>query len=77
MINRIVDAIKSINHTTHDNKAINSLNYARNIPLTLAEIDHRLTQIWNGLRKLESDVSTIYNYIESLSSKVVTQPLST
>ena len=35
-------------------------------------MDHGLNKLWNGLRKLESNVSTIYNCIESLSNKIVT-----
>ena len=43
MMNRLVDALESTNIATyHNNPAINSLNYAINFLLTLAEIDHRL-----------------------------------
>ena len=77
MINRIVDTLKSINNITcNNNLTINSLNYARNFLLTLIEIDHRLNQLCNGLQKLESDVSTIYNYIDSLCNKIVTPTLT-
>ena len=40
----------------------------------LADIDHRLNQFqfWNDLRKLEHDVTMIYNYIDMLSNKIVT-----
>ena len=72
MINGLVDALKSTNRTTHNNSiAINSLNYARNFLLTLTEIDHRLNQSCSGLQKLDSDASTIYNYVGSLSNKGV------
>ena len=40
--------------------------------LTLADIDHRLNQLWNCLRKLESDVSSICTYVNSLSNKTIT-----
>ena len=61
MINGTVDALGRIDSKAYSNNlAINSLNCARNVLLTLAEIDHRSNQLHNGLRKLESDVSTIY-----------------
>ena len=61
MINELVHAQRSINNIAyHNNLAINSLNYARFF-LPLAEIDHILNQLLNGLRKLEIDVTTIYN----------------
>ena len=61
IINGLVDALKSNNNTMYNtNLAINSLNYARNFLLTLAVIYLRLNQLWNGLRKLEFHVSTIY-----------------
>ena len=73
MIHGIVDALKSIRSTTcHNNLAISSLNCVRGFVLTLAEIDHRQNQLPNGSRKLESDVSSIYNYIDFLSNKIVT-----
>ena len=73
MINGLLDAWKSIKNAAYDNSlVINRLNYARNILLTLAEIDHSLNQLCNGLRNLASDISTIYNNINSLSSKIVT-----
>ena len=72
MINRLVDHLKSINNTIYNKILIvNSLYCATNFLLTLAEIDHILNQLWNGLRKLESDVSTIYNYTDFLSIKIV------
>ena len=37
--------------------------------MTVTELNHKLNQLQNGLMKLESDVSTIYNYIDSLSNK--------
>ena len=46
MINGLVDALKHINNTAYNNsQAINSLHYARNILLTLAEVHHRLNQL--------------------------------
>ena len=63
MIDRLVDVSKDMNYTTNNNNvAINSLNYTRNF-------------LCNGLRKLESDVSTIYNYIDSLDNRKVTLTL--
>ena len=45
MTDGLVDTLKSINTTTyHNNLAINSLNCARSLLLTLAEVDHRLNQ---------------------------------
>ena len=42
MINGLVDALKNVVHTNlNTNIVINSLNYAVNLLLTLAEIDHR------------------------------------
>ena len=60
MINRLLDTLKSINDTIfHDSLEIDSLYYQRCSLLTLGETDCRLSQIHNGLMKLESDVSTI------------------
>ena len=68
-INGLLDALKSIYNTCYnDNLAINSLTYARNVLQTSPEIDHRLNQLQNGLRKGEFGMSTIYNYIDSLRS---------
>ena len=78
MINGLVDALKSINNTAYNNNlAINSPNCAKNFLLTLVQIAHRLNQLCNGLRKLETDISTIYNYmfIDSLSNKHVRSTL--
>ena len=76
MISGLVDTLKNMNNTTcNNNLAINSLNYTRNFLLSLAEIDHRLNQFQNGLKNLESNVLTIYNYIHSLGNKVVTPTL--
>ena len=62
MFNCLVDDLKNItNNTYNNNLAINSLNSARNFLVILAEIDHTLNQLCNGLRNLESDVVTIYN----------------
>ena len=70
MINGLVNALKSINTTIYcNNLSINSLNYARDFLLTQAEIAQRLKQLCNRLRKLESNVSTIYNYRDSLRKK--------
>ena len=55
-----------------NNLAIDILNYARNFLLPLAERDHILDQLWIGLRKVESDVWTIYSYILLLGNKIVT-----
>ena len=46
-----------------------------NFLLTLADVDHRINQLHNGLQKLEADVATIYNYINTLGSKIVTPML--
>ena len=52
--------LKSIYNTAYENiLAINSLNYARNFLLTLAETDHVFNQLETGSRKLKSNVSTI------------------
>ena len=40
------------------------------LEITLAEIDHRLKKLQHGLRKLGSDVLTMYNCIDSLGNKV-------
>ena len=55
----------------HNSLAINSLNYARILLLTFAEIDHRLNQTHSGLMKAESDVLVIYKYIDGPSDKSV------
>ena len=76
MINGLVDSLRNINYATYnDNLAINNLHCASNFPLSLAEIDHRLNQLQNGLGKLESDISTIYNHIDSLGNNIVTPTL--
>ena len=76
MINESVDALKNINNTACNNSlAISSLSYVRNFLLTLAKIDHRLNQLYNGLRKIKSYISTIDKYIDSLSNKVITTTL--
>ena len=53
---------------------IDSLNYARNV-LTIEETDHRINQLHSGFIKLESDISTIYNYIDSFGYKSFTSSL--
>ena len=76
MINGLIDPLVRINNTNYNNNlATTSLNYSRTFQLTFAEIYHRLSQLWNGLRKLESCVSTIYNYRDSLCNKTVTPTL--
>ena len=53
MINGLIGALKSNNDTVyHNSLAINSLSYAISFLLTLDEMDHRLHQLQNGLRKL-------------------------
>ena len=70
MINGLVDTLKGVNNTFYNsNLAVNSLNYARMFMLSLAEVDHRLNILQNGLGKLASDVLTIYNYTDSLGKK--------
>ena len=65
MINRLVYTLKSLNNTAYNNNlAINSLPDAK--------IVHRLNQTWIGLRKLESNILTIYNNVDSLIIKIVT-----
>ena len=60
MISGLVDALRSIDSNTYNNNlAINSLPYAGNFLLTLAEIDDRLNQMHNGLQNFETCVSTI------------------
>ena len=74
MTNGLLDALKTINTTVHySSLTIQRLSYVCYIFQTLADIDHRLSQLCNGHRKLESDVSIIYSYINTLSSKIVTQ----
>ena len=71
-------ALKSINTTVYHSKLeIQKLNYACNFILTLADTEHRINQLCNGLRKLEADVATIYNYINTLEVKLLHQCLST
>ena len=54
MFNGLEDNLKNItNNTYNNNLAINSLNYARNFLVILAEMDHTLNQLCNGLRNLE------------------------
>ena len=78
MINGLVNALKSINTTVYHSKIeIQRLNYAHNILLTLADIDHRINKLCNGLQKLERDVATIYNYINNLKIKLLHQCLLT
>ena len=51
MINGLVNALKSINTTVyHSSHTIQRLNYAHNIFPTLADIDHRFSQLHNGLK---------------------------
>ena len=77
MINGIVNVLKSINTTVYRRKIkIQRLNDACNFFLTLADMDHRINQLYNGQRKLEADVATIYNYINTLGSKIVTPSLT-
>ena len=60
MINGLT--LRTIDNTAYNNNLIiHNINYAKYSQLTLAEIDHRLNQLQNGLRKLKSDVLTIYN----------------
>ena len=77
MVNRLVDTLNSLNNNNvyHDNLAINSLNYALGFLLNLAEIDHRLNQHRNRLYKLESNITNIYNYIDSLDKRDFTLTL--
>ena len=72
MINRLVDALKNINDIIYHYLAYDSLSHARNFPLTQSEIDKRLNQIHNGFIQLESHISTIYKYCDSLKNKNVT-----
>ena len=77
MISGIVNSLKSINYTVyHSNLTIQRLNYALNIFLTLPDIGHSLNQSGNGLGKLESDVYTIYSYINTLNNNIVTPTLT-
>ena len=74
MINGLVDVL--INDTVYNNNlAIDNLNYVRCFLLLLLNINQRLSQLHNGLMKLESNVSTIYKYINNLSNKIVTPTL--
>ena len=67
---------KSINITVYHSKIeIQRLNYAHNLLLTLADVDHRINQLHNGLKKPEADVAIVYNYISTLGSKIVTPML--
>ena len=76
MINGLVSSLKSINITVyHSILTIQRLNYGCNIFLMLADLDPRLNELYNGLGKLESDMSTIYSYINTLSYKIVTPTL--
>ena len=76
MINGLMNALKSINTTIYHNKIeIQRQNYAHTFLLTLADIDHRINQLCNGLQKFEADVVTTYNYIPTLWSKIVTPML--
>ena len=76
MRNGLVYALNTINTTVYHSKIeIQRLNYACNFFLNLADIDHRINQLCNGLRKLEADVATIYSYINTLGSKIVTPML--
>ena len=76
MINGLINASKSINTTVYHSKIkIQRLKNASNFFLTLADIDNRIKQLSNGIRKLEADVATIYNYIKTLGSKIVTPML--
>ena len=69
MINGLVDALKGINIIVyHNNSAIKSLNYAQSFSLISGGMNYKLNQLLNKLKKLESYVSTIYNYIVSLSN---------
>ena len=62
MISGLLEALKSINKITyHANLVINNLNHARNFSITSTEMDHRLNQLQNDLRKLEYD--SLINYI--------------
>ena len=76
VISGLVNALKII-HTTmfHSSLTNQRLNYAHNFFLILAGIDHILSQLCNGLRKLESDMFTIYSYLNTLSTKIVTPTL--
>ena len=50
MINGLVNALKSINTTVYHSKIeIQRLNYAHNFLLILADTDHRINQLHNGL----------------------------
>ena len=76
MIKGLVNALKSINTTVYHSKIeIQKLNCACSFLLTLADAYHRINQLHNGLQKLEADIATIYNYINTFGSKFVTPTL--
>ena len=54
---------------------IQRLNYAHNFFLTLADVEHRINWLHDGLQKLDADVATTYNYKNILGSKIVTPML--
>ena len=73
MINRLVGTLKSTGNTRYQSKLlIKRLNYTQNFFFTLADIVCKLNQVCNRLNKLDSDISTIYNYINTLSIKIIT-----
>ena len=75
-MNGLANALKSMNNTVyHSNLTIQRINYAHNLLLTLADIDHRLNQLHKGVRKLESGMSMIYSYINTISIETVTPKL--
>ena len=50
MINGLVNSLKALNTTVyHSNIEIQRPNYALNFFLTLADVDHRINQLHNGL----------------------------
>ena len=73
MISGLVNALKSIDDMVYNNSlTIDILNYARNFIQKLAKIKHKLNQLYSRLMKLDSDVSTIYKYIDAVSNISVT-----
>ena len=59
LFNKVLQQLILHNSVYHNNLAIGRLSYARSILWTLAEIDHRLSQLQNGLRKFESGIFTL------------------
>ena len=63
-------------HEAHT-KALNitTIHLANNRHMINIYVDHRINELCNGLQKLEADVATIYNYTNTLRSKIVTPML--